>query len=84
MSSSVLRIVLLSGILCVTSLSLAFSITSDVSAQSGGNSYAGWQDWESYTDDAGNPLSVPSYVEATDEAAIATWLPLKSCYDSAY
>lgn len=56
MSSSVLRIVLLSGIICVTSLSLAFSFTSGVFAESGGDSRAGWEDWETYTDASGNRL----------------------------
>ena len=37
---------------------------------------------ETYTDAAGNPLYVPSYVDSTDEAAIAAFLPSRSCYDS--
>ena len=66
MRSSMLRIVLLSGILCVTLLSPTFSLPSAVSAQSGDGT-VDWVEWETYTDDAGNPLYVPSYVDATDD-----------------
>lgn len=82
MTSSMLRIVLWSGILCVTLLSLAFSLTSNASAQSGGDSTVGWVEWETYTDAAGNPLYVPSYVDATDDVTIDAFLPPSSCYDS--
>jgi hypothetical protein len=82
MSLSVLRIVLFSAILCVTSLPLAFSFSSSVSAESGGDSYVSWETWEEYTDANGNPLYVPSSVDANDDAAIAAWLPPASCYDS--
>lgn len=81
-SLSVLRTVLFSAILCVTSLPLAFSLSSSVFAESGGDSYASWEAWEEYTDANGNPLYVPSSVNPNDDAAIAAWLPPSSCYDS--
>ena len=82
MSSKVVRIVLLSGVLFVILPSLPISINSSVSAETGGDSFAGWEEWEVYTDDAGNPLYVPSYIDPNDEMAIAGFLPPRSCYDS--
>jgi hypothetical protein len=79
MSSSVVRIVLLSGILMLTSLCLA---SFGLSPQSGGDSNVGFQEWEVYTDSAGNPLYVPESVDPNDEAAIASFFPPSSCYDS--
>lgn len=82
MNSRVLRVILFSTVLCMTLLPLAFSLSSSVSAESGGDGYLTWEDWQVYTDANGNPLYVPSYVDPNDDAAIAMWLPPSSCYDS--